>query len=268
MARLHITVRGQLGNLSAESFAEIVQKALRVLHGIDLRLTNSRRRTIRWVISGVYEGSVGVVLESRPAAKTILPESERVARLFAQGVSSLGTEAVTPPYFSTQDVLAVQAMVNQIGREGVTGVGIAEEGADGTTTELTRAADLPLRKLTGIAYYSMGSIEGRVEVVSVRKGSRHFNITVDRTLKSVRCTFPPDAEEDVFDAIRPRRRVIVSGRISYNGANEPVSIHISKPMRFLKEVGELPSPASLVGIDPAITEPLSTEDYLRSSRNA
>ena len=122
--------------------------------------------------------------------------------------------------------------------------------------------DVSKRALTGHSYYALGAIEGTIE-----RRSRHFNITKARTLKSVQCNFPSDLEEDVVSAISQRQRVIVRGRISYNAANEPLSIYITKPMRVLRPENQLPSISDLVGSDPLLTGDLDTEDYLRSLRD-
>jgi len=269
MSKLRITVRGNLGQLSAESFAEVLTRALKVLRDIDLRLSNGRQKSVRWVVSGLFESSAGIVLESRPVRG---PDRSREIRdAFTGGIAKL-EQGTTPPYFSTNDVASVQKMVQRIGVEGVTGIGFQPEDVaedqPRATVELTRTADLALAKLTGIAYRAIGSIEGRVELVSVKRAARRFNVTENRTLRSVRCTFPDDVEDAVFAAIQGRRRVIITGKIAYNGANEPVSIFVTRPIRFLKEDRDLPSASDLAGADLDLSGPLSTEDFLRTVRDA
>ncbi len=115
-------------------------------------------------------------------------------------------------------------------------------------------------------HHSLGSIEGRVELVSVHKGTRHFNIYHSITQRAIRCNLPKDYESDVFRAAEGRRRVIATGQISYNLKGEPISVYIKKPLRFLKEEDSLPDVKSMVGLDHNITGDLDTEDYIRSIR--
>jgi len=123
------------------------------------------------------------------------------------------------------------------------------------------------KSLVGTHYKSLGSIEGRIELVSVHKGSKRFTLYHIRTGKAIKCNLPPEVEADVWSAAEQRRRVGVSGLISYNIIGEPLSVLVKGPLRFFKTEEELPTSEKLAGIAPDITGDLSTEDFVRSLRD-
>ena len=113
---------------------------------------------------------------------------------------------------------------------------------------------------------ALGSIEGRIEVLSIHKQSRRFDVFQSGTDKAVRCSFPTAIEAAVFEAAEKRRRVVVSGTIMYNVKGDPIFVQVQPPIRFLRTEDELPTTDQLRGSDRDITEGLSTEEYIRSVR--
>jgi hypothetical protein len=97
----------------------------------------------------------------------------------------------------------------------------------------------------GVRYRTFGSVEGKVERVSVQKGARWFDLRAQRTQRSVRCTLPEELEQPVLDAIKDRRRVIVTGLVAYNARHEPISVEVQRPLRLLGREDELPSSRDL-----------------------
>ena len=159
--------------------------------------------------------------------------SSQVQESFTRGVAILNREGITPPYFSETMVGSVAKIVQQFSRNGMHAVAF-ESNESAAPVNLTPEAAPKIARLTGHAYYALGAIEGYVQLVSVNPRARRFSITHSRTLKTVRCSFPENIEEDIFEAIRTRRKIIVSGRISYNAKHEPLSIFLSKGIRFIK----------------------------------
>jgi hypothetical protein len=77
-----------------------------------------------------------------------------------------------------------------------------------------------------VRYTTFGSVEGKIELVSIKKSARRFNLTEDRTQRSIRCSLPDELEDSVFAAIRDRRRVIVTGLIGYNAKHDPIRVQV------------------------------------------
>jgi len=229
MARLRVTLRGELGQISAQSFVSIIQKSLGIVHDLDRRISEERRGSLKWVISGLGEGSSFVEFESR----TVRGEQdygEPVLENFTSGLDLINREGHTPPRFTYENVMAIRDIVRDISRNGVAAV---DYRFSDRSVDLTPDASSNLEQLVGVRYRTHGSIEGRVELVSVRRGARRFKITESKTLRSIRCTLPDEAEMSVLEAIGTRRRVVVTGRIAYNAKNEPIRVEMTEPLRFL-----------------------------------
>ncbi len=111
---------------------------------------------------------------------------------------------------------------------------------------------------------SIGSVEGRLELVSIHSRTRRFNVYHAITNKAIRCNFPVAIEEQVISSLG--RRVIVSGVVSYNAAGEPVKVEVDR-LRTLKKENELPSIADMLGMAPDITGDLSIEEHIRQLRD-
>ena len=119
--------------------------------------------------------------------------------------------------------------------------------------------------MTRVRNKSIGSVEGRLELVSIHVRTRRFNIYHVITNKAIRCNLPVAMEEQAISSLG--RRVIVSGIVSYNAVGEPVKVEVNR-LRTLKKEKELPSIADMLGMAPDITDDLSTEEHIRQLRDA
>jgi len=264
MARLRVTIRGELGEISAASFVSVLQKSLIVLQDLDRRISEERRGSLRWVVSGLGEGSSYVDLESRPL-RGDRDYGEPVLDNFTGGVERIRAEGHTPPNFTQDNVSTIRDIVREMSRDGVRAV---DYTFSNRSVDLTPEASANLEQLVGVRYRTRGSIEGRIELVSVRKGARRFNVTHSRSYRSIRCSLPNELEPSVLDAMRDRRRVVVTGLVGYNAKHEPIRVDVAEPIRFLGHEKELPSAREVLGSDPEFTGDLTTEDFIRSLRDA
>lgn len=265
MARLLLTIRGELGRLSLNSFLGVLDNSLYVLRDLDKRISEERSGTMQWFITRVWEGnSVELELEPR-VLRGQIDRRRPVLVGFTDGVEQIVKEGTTPRYFDWDDLVHVRNIVRQFGRDGLEGVVYSVEEYD-KRTNLTREAGSNVESLLGEYSHALGSIEGRIELISIHTRYKHFNIYQDVTQKAIRCNLPEEYESDVFKAAEGRRRVISTGLISYNRKGEPIRILLKKPLRFLKEEESLPSIKDMLGSAPDITGDLCTEDYIRSMR--
>ena len=124
-------------------------------------------------------------------------------------------------------------------------------------------AETNLQTLKGVHRTSIGAVEGRLELVSIHRPYRRFNVYHSITDKAVKCTLPAELERMIIDSLG--KRVAVTGNIAYNTLGEPLNVEVSK-IRVLLEREALPSIDDVLGIAPDFTGDLSTEDYLRSLR--
>ena len=116
----------------------------------------------------------------------------------------------------------------------------------------------------GVRNKSIGSVEGRLELVSIHARTRRFNVYHAITNRAIRCNLPKSMEQQAISSLG--RRVIVSGIVSYNAAGEPVKVEVDR-LRTLKKERELPSISDMLGMAPDITGDLSTEEHIRRLRD-
>jgi hypothetical protein len=109
-------------------------------------------------------------------------------------------------------------------------------------------------------YLDYGTLEGRLEEISVHGGYR-FTIWEELTNYRIECSISPDRLEEAKALLG--HRVGVSGRIRYRN-HRPTTIHV-EGIRRLRGVNELPQ---LEGIEPIdITGGLRSEEYVRRMRD-
>ena len=265
MARVMLKVQGMSGEISLDTFLLTLGESLSILKELDRVVSREAKGTLKWVVSGLREGSAVVEAESR----VVIGEEDfgfQVAERFVDGIRTVQDEGVTPPMFSQDCIRSLNKIVRSLGNNGASGLEI-------TTPKLTAAPDsvklssetgAKLRLLARVQRKSIGSAEGNLQLISIHPRSRRFNIYHAMTQKAIKCNLPKEIEAEVIDHLG--RRVVVSGMVSRNELGEPVSVDVDH-LRMLKEEHELPSVADIIGIAPDITGNLTTEEYVRSLRD-
>lgn len=272
MAKVRLTIRGQLGEISAGAFVSSIDNTLWILRDLDRRVSTQRFGTLKWVVSGLGTGGNGYLedgyleLESR-VIRGRVDFGPRINNLYADGLDMITHQRSTPPYFSTDTLEHVVKMIREFRRNGVQGLDVLALDTNKRGGITSKESDT-LQELVGVHHKSIGSVEGKIELVSVHKPYRKFNIYHPITQKAIRCNFPREIEPDVWRGAEEGLRVIVSGIVSYNIRGEPISIVIQRPIRFLKDEKSLPTIEDLLGAATDITGNQSTEDYIRSLRDA
>ncbi len=266
MARVELIVRGALGRMSWDSYLISLRESLGILRSLDKAISETRTGTLHWVITGVREGSAGLEVES-VVVRGQKDFGRDVAQRFTQGINIIMSEGKTPPLFTIENMNSLLKIMQAFQRDGASGLGVAVKDTD-IEAELSTKAEGNTRALVGVHHKSVGSIEGKIELVSLHRPYRRFNIYHARTQKAIRCSLPELLEADVIQAMKDRRRVIVSGTIAYNIKGEPLSVQVERKFRLLGTEEELPTLDETLGIAPDLTGDLSTEQFLQSIRNA
>ncbi len=215
MARLHLTVKGELGNIALDSLTLVLEKSVSILRRFDRAVSGIETGTTNWMVVGLKEGNSGTIeLRSR----VIRGETDfgvQVGSQFIEAIDHIETQGEAPPEYDLDVLRDLRAMTRAFGQNGVDGLSVSmpDHNIDAV---LTWRSDETLQKLTGVHYKTIGSVEGSVELVSLRKGNRYFNVYHAITDKAVRCSLPEEREETVIEDLKGTRRVVVSGEISYN----------------------------------------------------
>lgn len=265
MARLQIRVEGQLGEISVEAFATVLQETLSILRDLDIGVSHQRGGTIRWTVADLRPGSAVLEADSR----VITGDADygpEIAERFTRGLDIASHEQVTPPYFSTENIRSILKMVQTISRDGARGVSFRRPESE-TVSELSVASEPTIRGLIGVHRKAIGAVEGTIELVSLHSASRRFNIYEARTQKAVRCNLSQALESPVIEAMREHRRAVVSGLISYNVKGEPIRVDVDRPIRILRLDSDLPTIDQTSGFAPDFSDELTTEQHIRSLRD-
>jgi hypothetical protein len=261
MATLRFEVKGELGSITLRGFLNAVESALRILGDYDAAISGKPKGTLDWIITDVSTGSLRIVTQSRSRLedRNYGPE---VAAKFIAGWSAIERQCVTPPYLSEQGMKQAKQLTRLIGREGMTGF-VAASQTD--TVEITPQASANIEQLLKVRQCSIGSVEGKLETISIHGESR-FIIYHHRTGKAVTCRVPQERLKTMISTEMLGRRIIASGKVCSNMKGEPLRVD-AEDIKVLRRKEELPSTAALSGMDPHFTGDLSTEDYIRSLRS-
>ena len=270
MPILRVEFQGALGEISASSFAFVIRCSIDVLHDLDRRISEEPKGTLKWVIQGLGEDGIAYVNLTATRRQLKQPDlAPRVVRSFREGVTHFQSERSTPPDFSSSNMVKLHELVRNFSHDGIRGVQYQEQESYTSSGPalLTRSDESDLEKLVGERYRAVGSVEGTIELVSVRRRARRFNITLNRTKLTIPCNLPFDMEGSVLEAIKDRRRVVATGLVGYNAKNEPIRLEIKRPLRFLNVEDDLPTVDELKGSAPDLAGDLSAEDFVRSLRD-
>ena len=180
---------------------------------------------------------------------------------FVQNLADIESGRGTPAFLSEAGLKAAKYLVYIIGRDGAEGISVSTATAE--TVDLTAKAAVNARGLTTVVDRAAGSVEGRLEAISIH---RRPKFTVYRSLnnRAVTCLFGRDKDlDDVISLLG--KRVNVSGTVSYNRLGDPFRVEVES-IRRLRDRSELPSITEMTGSDPDFTGGMSTEEYIERLR--
>lgn len=261
MATLRFEIKGEAGSITVRGFLVEIENAFRMLAEYDSAISSEPTGSLDWVITNVSIGSLWIEAESRSRLedRNVGPE---VAKAYMAGWAQIEREGTTPPYLTEAGMLNARRIVKLIGREGIAGFAVSDLSE---RVEISAQASANIDQLIPVRYRSIGSIEGRLETISVH-GRPKFVVYLSRTGKAVTCRIEGELLlATAKDALG--RRVGASGTVLSNAKGEPLRVAVER-IHTLRSAEELPTTASLAGSDPDFTGGLSTEEYVRSLRGA
>jgi len=194
-----------------------------------------KARAIRWFVE-VKEGSVRLPLRAERASEQVAPSAIReVPPLIADGLAMLEREAARPDYFNDKAVEVARTLAGYVRDEFPLAV---RNG--GERIELSQQLSVNAGKVLGRPRTSFGTVEGKLESLSVH-GANEFSIwLVDGT--RVTCSF---GKYLTLDEVLPAvgKRVAARGQIKahpHTGEPESVEVH------YLRVLGSEPVSADEV----------------------
>ena len=155
----------------------------------------------------------------------------------------------------------MRQLVRLVGREGTSGFEVTHLQQ---TIEISGRASANIDQLIRVQQHSIGSVEGRLETISIHGRRPRFIVYDALTRKAITCKFHTEPWLDkVKDALG--HRVNASGEVHYNIKGEPLRVEL-QGLRILREKHELPTTARLSGSAPHLTGDETTDEYLRRVR--
>ncbi len=260
MATLRLQVLGEPRTITVGAFVSALEDWLKVLSDLDSAISGEPRGSLDWFVAELSTGSLAVEVESRSRLedKNYGPD---VAESFVTGIQQVEREGTSPPYLSEDGMRSMRHLVRLIGREGTSGFVVTHLTR---TVEVSARASANIDQLIRVQQRSIGSVEGRLETISIHGKRPRFIVYHGPTRKAVTCRFDADRWLDtVKDGLG--RRVNVKGAVHYNAKGEPLRVDL-EDMRLLRKKEELPSTAEISGSDRDFTGGMSTDEFIRSMR--
>lgn len=259
MATVRIKLEGEPKTIPLRVFLAAIDNELKILNDLDTAISGEPDGTLDWYITEMRVGSLEMVMESRPQP-TYRDVGPEVSRAIVASIEEIQRRGATPPYLSHTGMQCVKNLLATVGKDKASGLVLASP-SENVEIAVTAKASENVKQLLPVRYHSLGSVEGKIEMINIHGGSR-FVVYDSKTRRAITCKFDSSVWMDaVKDALG--RRVNISGMVHANTRGEPLHVNIDD-IRILRNKEELPSIDDIAGIDPDFTSDLSTKDYIRS----
>ncbi len=224
--------------LTSQKFVKAVDSFFGLLKNVGDSVGGTKD-ALKWYVS-VRTGSVQIIAEPEQfkASRDIRIETIKSVR---SGVSTIEKRDERPPHFTDIALRHVRRLA-ALGNGDSHGPVRLEVGKRSQRVTLHTVQNVdnilkPARELDG-------SIEGRLTVISGRKG---LKVVIDDILtgKSIECTVKPDKLKDVLSHFG--QRCVASGIVRYRRDGDPTSIVVDE-FRWLRSKEDLPSYKEVRGI--------------------
>ncbi len=235
-------IRLELGGIaiSADKFIKSVNSFFDIIDEVTVNITG-KKKEIQWNVS-VESGSANVI--ATPVALNGSPDLvDLTVDRIQQGIKTLEKKAERPANFTDtalRNIHDLAYIVDEKKQEfNSICIWIKQKPQQ---ISLRSAANVD--KIMGIKYRDYGSIEGKLQVISVRKNLK-FVVYDDLSDQPIKCYFKSGITEEVVSAFD--KRVSVYGLIMYKSQGEPYSVRVEQ-LKVFKEQDELPTINDVLGI--------------------
>jgi hypothetical protein len=265
MSRLRLRIEGEHGQVTLRVFADVLNRARYILSDLDSAISEEPKGSLEWYIDDLRTGSAEAVIVSRPKRPGV---DERLPHMvgtnFVSGLGLVESGEAIPPYFSDVDLGRVRAIASRLRDPGVQALQAVHLNGHDLTAVVTEQAGVNVAKLLAPHSKAIGSVVGKLEVISVH-GPPRFNVYDAATKKAVRCRFEQERLDEVAAALG--KKVVVTGIVYRNSRGDP--IRVERPsVRLLPDDADLPTTRALIGLAPDIAGDLSAEEHIRHLRDA
>jgi hypothetical protein len=266
-AKVRFTIEGKPGAVTLPAFLDAFKHQLTILRDVDAALSGKPGGVLQWYITDLSLGSFSIGAEARVEDDTAAEDIPRtypgeVVRTYRHGMKVIEGEGSSPPYFTDKSLRAAKKSFQLIGHQGVSGYRVTGDKR-AKPIEISARSAVNVEELIrpGVTVY--GSVEGRLNVISVAGEKWKFVVFTAIHKKGVACYFPEDKLDEVTSSLR--KRVLVTGMLTYNRRGEPQKVK-NASWRVLRERSELPTTDDMYGRFPDLIGNQTTTEYLAEVR--
>ena len=229
MPRMVLDLEGD--QIPAQKFVTAAQDFFSLLDEVASEVTG-KKRPVKWSVS-LEKGSI--LLMAHPFGYSPGVPVRKIMATVNAGLNKLEKKARRPPGFSDSALsyahdLATVADGRQVKKAKVQ----LRRARLLKPIEFKKVAE-HVEEILGPKICDYGSIEGYLETVSIR-GVPHVSLYDVMTDQAVRCNIEESRLNEAWRAMLSKRRVVVSGFITYRKAGTPLKIDAEE----IEEIGEEP----------------------------
>ncbi len=240
LPKLVLDLHGE--HIPAKKFVDAASSFFSLLDEVASEIVG-RKDAVRWSVS-VEKGSV--ILAAMPYSyEPGVPVGQIVSRANA-GLRELERKADRPRHFNDNALKQVRNLARISDGKTVTRTSIRLiKGKKVTKPIAISKAELHVDDILRPTTRDFGTVEGYLQTISIH-GGVHFVLYESFTSQAIRCRIAEEHLDDAWKALRSKKRVAVSGLISYRASGHPTSIDVES--MILLGVGVLPTAREVLGI--------------------
>src|ERR1035437_1114161 len=270
MSTLRFEINGEPSSISLGVYSSATSKIVQLLRELDAAISGQGGASLNWYVADLSKnGSLALEVQSRvkAPAKNKRPRQDvsiAVAESFVTTFENIQIRGISPPFLSEYGLEKLQAMMGLLHKNGAKSF-TATSVDQKRSISVTQEAEKTLRQLLPPTRTYDGSVEGRLETISV-PGQKKFIVYHSLTRKAITCTISSETDLEIAKNALGRK-LWVFGRISINIRGEPIRVDV-RSISILGIDKRLPTAAELTGSDPNFTGDMSTDEYIWRIRRA
>ena len=253
------------GSIDFQAMLRVFGACARMLSQVERDLAGRNAGQSQWQIKDTGIGSFTLELETPPSQHSRNGhDPAQIAAVLIDGFNCLEHKRDVPPELKESTLKEVRSVAGALKSRDVEHELLVSSDVTGQRGRISHPMARQINRMLLKERVTIGSVEGKLELVSVHKGDRKFNVYHSVTGKAVRCDLSLALEKDVIDALG--KQVVVSGKVYRNLNGDPVKVAVER-LRVLHENREIPTLDELMGSIPDLTGNLSTEEFVRMIRD-
>ncbi len=266
MAEVILFKLGEKDRITLAALDRAIRSIRRLLTNYDAMLASDPRGFLRFEVEILQKNSpatIGLrpqlVRRRAEAPQPPVGYAENFEKQFVRGLSSFSTPVVSGPPIQSAGVLKhIERLAQQS-----TDLGPIQVSINGRSVAINETTLKNVREFTAKKYEGHGSVLGRLEVISVHS-KNEIRVWDENTNRPVVCLYTPELEDKIKANLR--KRVLVSGVVSYNASGQPLTCVVDD-LEPYPEGDSLPTIEQVSGLIDDLRGGLPLRDYIERLRD-